>query len=41
MNMLSFPPPPAGMAMPELRTEVRAFLREQLGDDFAPEQRAQ
>lgn len=41
MNMLSFPPPPAGMAMPELRTEVRDFLREQLGDDYDPEQRAQ
>ncbi len=41
MNMLSFPPPPAGMAMPELRTEVRDFLREQLGDDYGPEQRAQ
>lgn len=41
MSTISFPPPPAGLAYPELRAEVRAFIAETLGEDYGPVDRAQ
>ena len=36
MSLMHFPSPPAGSTFPELRAEVRAFLRETLGQDYGP-----
>lgn len=40
MSAIHFSPPPAAIAYPELRAEVRAFLRETLGPDYSPYARA-
>jgi len=40
MNFLDFPPPAAGTSFPELRQEVRGFLRDTLGADYGPRKSA-